>query len=60
MRRPHSHPSPKPTYQRPTCLKCGVAMWLAPIDPADEADRDHRTFECPSCQDKQKVEVKFT
>ena len=60
MPQAHSTPSPKPIYKRPTCLKCGVEMWLAPIEPTGEHNHDRRTFECPICQDSQTVVVKFT
>jgi DNA-directed RNA polymerase subunit RPC12/RpoP len=59
MPQSHSNPGPKPIFERPTCLKCGVEMWLGRIEPSDEADRDHRTFECPLCQHTQAVILKF-
>jgi len=36
-----------------------MPMFLSRIEPADEADHDRRTFECPTCRHSQTVTVKY-
>jgi DNA-directed RNA polymerase subunit RPC12/RpoP len=43
---------------RPPCPKCGSQMWLARIEP-DAPDYDKRTFECPKCNHKLSMVVKY-
>jgi len=38
---------------------CGMPMFLSRIEPADKADHDRRTFECPTCRYSQTVTVKY-
>jgi hypothetical protein len=47
------------SVERPTCERCNSVMWLARIQPSDEPDHDHRTFECPTCQTATVTTVKF-
>jgi len=44
---------------RPLCSKCGGFTQLARIEPADDPDRDLRTFECMACSNADVVTVKF-
>jgi len=37
----------------------GMPMFLSRIEPADEANHDRRTFECPTCRHSQTVTVKY-
>jgi hypothetical protein len=46
------------TIDRPTCLICGAAMWLASVE-ADGPNLDKRTFECPVCETHEIEFVKF-
>jgi hypothetical protein len=41
------------------CPKCGVPMFLACIEPTDQADHDQRTFACSSCACTEVVAVKY-
>jgi hypothetical protein len=42
----------------PTCLKCGVPMWLIRIEPAAERGSETHFFECQACQNETTEVVK--
>ena len=52
------HSEPPPIGQR-RCPTCGLPMFLACIEPTDEAWQDVRTFECTKCAYAETVTVKF-
>ena len=45
--------------------KCGGTKWLMTIQPAvfwapaDDEDHDQRTYECPRCEEKETLAIKF-
>ena len=47
-----------PDVERPSCPKCGTAMWLSHITP-DRPSHDRRTFECPACDHSVKVIIEY-
>lgn len=49
---------PAQDFDRPQCAKCGCQMWLARIEPG-RPGYDHRTFECPVCEQVEAVDVKY-
>ena len=51
-------PTPPPVGQR-RCPACGLLMFLACIEPTDDAGQDARTFECSKCAYAETVIVKF-
>jgi ribosomal protein S27AE len=50
---------PKVSVERPACPQCGWPMWIARIEPTDNADHDQRTFECPRCDHSEVRIVKY-
>jgi len=46
-----------PDIERPSCPKCGTAMWLSHI-AADRPACDRRTFECPARDHSVEITVK--
>ena len=59
MPQSHINDPPKPSDLSRPCVLCGVPMFLSRIEPADKADHDRRTFECPTCQYSQTVTIKY-
>jgi hypothetical protein len=56
---PESYPHPEPSLlaiERPRCPKCQGRMMLARIKPGPNSS-DVRTFECPKCEQVQKMLV---
>ena len=54
-----SDPSPLPPIARRRCPSCGLQMFLSHIEPTDRAHYEWRTFECPMCDHKETMTVKF-
>ena len=52
-------PSPLPPIARRRCPSCGLQLFLAYIEPADDVGYEARTYECPMCAYGETVTVKF-
>jgi ribosomal protein S27AE len=59
MPRPRSFGQKKAPVGLRRCPKCGVPMFLACIEPTDQADHNQRTFECSTCAYAEVVAVKY-
>jgi hypothetical protein len=44
---------------RPPCSRCGAPTTLARIEPAPEVGHDLRTFECPTCRNRETLRIAY-